>query len=263
MRRIIQIITSLGYNSHIMWLFGGSVIYQGALKGICVPTLNCYGCPAAWFGCPIGNFQHFVVLRIIPYYVLGWFLTVGLAVGRMACGWACPFGLVQDLLYKLQTVKVKMPCWLGYAKYVVLFGVAVAIVFITAEPWFCKICPDGSLIAGIPLVLANPGGDLRALVGWHFYMKIAIFIGVVIACVAIKRLFCRVLCPIGAIYSFFNKASILRISVEEKSCVDCETCRSICPMGVNIKNSPNSIDCIRCLDCVAKCPGRAVKVGIR
>lgn len=156
MRRIIQIITTLIYESHVMPFFGGSVIYQGVLKGVCVPTLNCYGCPATWFGCPMGNFQHFITLRVVPYYVLGFFLSIGLAVGRMACGWACPFGFLQDLLFKARTVKAKLPAWASYAKYVVLVGVAMIVVYITAEPWFCKLCPDGSLIAGIPLELANP-----------------------------------------------------------------------------------------------------------
>ncbi|MEO0226383.1 MAG: 4Fe-4S binding protein [candidate division WOR-3 bacterium] len=262
MRRIIQILTSIGYNSHFLPLFGGPVIYQGILKGVCVPTLNCYGCPATWFGCPIGNFQHFVTLRTIPYYIIGFFLSIGLAVGRMACGWVCPFGFIQDLLYKIKTIKGRLPNWMRYGKYTVLVGVAILVVYFTAEPWFCKICPDGTLIAGIPLILANPGGDLRALVGWHFYMKIAIFVTIILFSIAIKRFFCRVLCPIGALYSLFNRFSILKISVEEKACIDCDTCAAVCPMGVHIKKSTNSIDCIRCLDCVAKCPGRAVKVGI-
>lgn len=29
------------------------IIYQGDLKGICLPLLNCYACPLATFSCPI------------------------------------------------------------------------------------------------------------------------------------------------------------------------------------------------------------------
>ena len=82
-------------------------IWQGPSKQVCVPGLNCYSCPGALGACPIGSLQSFMsgaVLRF-PFYVLGLMILFGLILGRRICGWLCPFGLVQELLYKIPTPK--------------------------------------------------------------------------------------------------------------------------------------------------------------
>jgi polyferredoxin len=261
-RSIVQIIASIIQNSYIPAFFAGG-IYQGVLKSGFVPILNCWGCPLAWFSCPMGALQHFVGLRLIPFYIVGFFGAIGMTVGRMSCGWVCPFGFLQDLLYKIKSVKFTLPRGFSYIKYAVLIGVAVIIAYITTEPWFCKLCPDGALIAGIPLVLADKTGDLKALIGWHFYMKIAILVGILLFSISIKRFFCRAFCPIGAIYSIFNRFSFWKLNIDEEKCIECESCQMVCPMHVPIYKSPHHIDCIRCLDCVKICPTNAIKHQIR
>ncbi len=258
LKRIVQIVASIIQNSYIPAFFAGG-IYQGVLKTGCTPILNCWGCPLAWFSCPMGALQHFVGLRLIPFYIVGFFGSVGMIIGRMSCGWVCPFGFLQDLLYKAKSVKMQLPPWFSYIKYGVLVGVAIIVAYFTAEPWFCKLCPDGALIAGIPLVLADRTGDLKALVGWHFYMKIAILIVIVLFSIPIKRFFCRTFCPIGAIYSIFNRFSLLKLNVDKEKCIECGSCQMICPMHVPIYHSPHHIDCIRCLDCVKICPTNAIE----
>lgn len=262
LKRIVQIVASIIQNSYIPAFFVGG-IYQGVLKSGCVPILNCWGCPLAWFSCPMGALQHFIGLRLIPFYIAGFFGAIGMIVGRMSCGWVCPFGLFQDMLYKVKSIKLKLPRAFSYIKFAVLIGVAGIIAYLTTEPWFCKVCPDGAILAGIPLVLADKTGDLRALVGWHYYMKIAIVIGVVLFSLMIKRFFCRVFCPIGAIYALFNHFSLLRLKVDEKKCIECESCQMACPMHVPIYRSSHNIDCIRCLDCVKVCPTKAIKHEVR
>ncbi len=262
LKRIIQVIAVIVQNSYIPVFFRGG-IYQGPLKQACTPILNCWGCPLAWYSCPMGALQHFVGLRLIPFYIVGFFGAVGMVVGRMSCGWVCPFGFLQDLLYKVRSFKLPLPPWCSYLKYVMLVGVALIIPYLVGEPWFCKLCPDGTLLAGIPLVLADKTGDLRALVGWHFYMKVAILVGIVAFSIAIKRFFCRVLCPIGAIYSLFNRFSVFKIKVDTDKCIECESCQMKCPMDVPIYKIPGHKDCIRCLDCVHVCPTGALTHEIR
>jgi len=262
LKRIVQVIAAIIQNSYIPALFSGG-IYQGVLKRGCTPILNCWGCPLAITSCPMGALQHFISLRLIPFYVLGFFGTVGMIVGRMSCGWVCPFGFLQDILYRIKSVKMKLPKWCSYSKYGVLVGVSVIVVYLTTEPWFCKLCPDGTLLAGIPLVLADRTGDLRQLIGWHFYMKIAILIVVILFAIPIKRFFCRTFCPIGAIYSAFNRFSLLQLKIDKKKCIECESCQQVCPMHVPIYRSPKNIDCIRCLDCVKICPTKAIAHGPR
>lgn len=259
--RIGQIIASIVQFGYIPAFWTG-FIYQGVLKRGCIPILTCWGCPLSLFSCPMGGLQHFLNLRLFPFYIFGFFGTVGMIVGRMSCAWVCPFGMLQDLVHKIKTIKLKLPRWMTYLKYVVLIGVAGIIAWITLEPWFCKLCPAGILEAGIPLVLTDRTGDIKALVGWLFWTKIGILVGVIIFSIAIKRFFCRVFCPIGAIYSVFNRFSLVHFEVDKSGCKTpkCGICNKVCPMDINVHEGPNQKECIRCLECYYKCPHDTVKV---
>jgi ferredoxin-type protein NapH len=260
--RLGQIIASIITLGHVPALWTG-YIYQGGLKSVCVPILNCWGCPLSLFSCPIGALQHFLNLHLFPFYIIGFFGAVGMLVGRMVCGWLCPFGLLQDLLQKIKSVKWSLPKWMTYIKYGVLVIVVGVIAWTSAEPWFCKLCPAGILEAGMPLVFADTTGDIRALVGWLFWVKIMILAVVVALSVPIKRFFCRTFCPIGAIYSLFNRYSLIHLKIDREKCKhpSCGFCKKICPMDINVYDDPNQRECIRCLECVYKCPNIAVSTS--
>ena len=109
-------------------------IWQGDSKSVCVPGLNCYSCPGALGACPIGSLQAELAAREVkfPLYVTGFLLAFGAIFGRFVCGFLCPFGWVQDLLYKIPSKKIstfKGDRWLRYLKYVVL---AVLVVLLPA-----------------------------------------------------------------------------------------------------------------------------------
>ncbi len=100
-RRLIQVISAVLYNCNIGGFAEGK-IYQGASKGMCVPGLNCYSCPGAIGSCPLGSVQSALVSAKykFPYYIIGILLLFGILLGRVICGFLCPFGLIQELLYK-------------------------------------------------------------------------------------------------------------------------------------------------------------------
>ncbi len=261
--RLGQIIAMLIQLSYYPALWTGH-IYQGFTKRFCVPILTCWTCPLSRFGCPMGSLQYFIGRHQIPFYIAGFFGAVGILVGRMSCAWVCPLGFFQDLLKKISKIKVNLPQWLTYTKYAVLIGIAGIAVYLTTEPWFCKLCPAGALEAGIPMVLADKTGALKALVGWLFKTKIVILGFIIIGSIFIKRFFCRALCPIGAIYSVFNRISLVRMSVDPNKCGEkkCNLCRKVCPVDINIYDNPNAKECIRCLECKYKCPKLAVSVAV-
>ena len=107
-RRYIQLLAAVLMNAHITGFYEGK-IYQGKLKAVCTPGLNCYSCPGAYLSCPLGSFQSALVANRnkVPYYVLGMLLLFGALFGRFICGFLCPFGLIQELLYKLPVPKIK------------------------------------------------------------------------------------------------------------------------------------------------------------
>ncbi len=263
LRRSIQAVSALLLNGY--WSFPLSrTIYQGNLKMLCSPGLNCYSCPAATTACPLGAIQNLMAtLRPsweaaryhVGLYVLGWLGMIGGMVGRMPCGWVCPFGLLQDLLYKVPGRKVRLPDILSYGPYFFLaFGIFAAPALIIDEfgygaTWFCKlVCPAGTLEAGLPLLALQPA--LRAMVGYLFWIKLGI-LALFIACsILASRFFCRTTCPLGAIYSFFNHVSLFRLRYNPEKCTHCERCHHDCPMGIKVYESPNDRRCIRCLVCL-------------
>ena len=186
-------------------VFTFSYFLAPILKYIPCPTLTCYACPLSVFACPIGTLQHFVIIGVFPFFLLGILFLVGALVGRWTCGYLCPFGLFQDLLAKIRRKKFDPPSWLGWGRYVSLFGVAIIIPALTHEPWFSKLCPVGTIEAGIPYVAAAllkiklPGQPFDALgmVGNLFWLKIFLLALTIAAAIYIKRPFCRYHLPAG------------------------------------------------------------------
>ena len=234
----IQAAATLLTNIHIPNLFKGK-IYQGNAKTVCVPGLNCY--------------------------ITGFFILLGVMLGRFICGFLCPFGWFQDLLHKIpgkkfSTEKLRL---LRYLKYMILFVFVIFLpIFITnsigmGDPFFCKyICPQGVLEGAIPLSLGNTA--IRSALGKLFSFKLIILIMVILLSILFYRPFCKWICPLGAIYSLFNKISFLSIKVEDDKCVGCHQCTKVCKMDVDVIKSPNHSECIRCGACMKACPKDAI-----
>ena len=238
--------------------FGGFLLYQGPLKGFCVPVLNCYACPLALFSCPIGTLQHFIVIRAIPLYTIGLLGLIGSTVGTLTCGWICPFGALQELMYKIRSFKVRIPRPFRYLRYASLLLLVGILPFLTGEHWFSKLCPQGALEAGVPLALLST--QIRDLIGNLFAMKLAILFGFLFLFVISKRPFCLTFCPLGAILSLFNRFSLLRLTIKRRdSCGQCDVCVVNCPTGIENWERIDSIDCVRCWECVRACPSRLIQ----
>ena len=244
-------------------------IFAGGTKRICVPGLNCYSCPGAFGSCPIGSLQAVLDSRNykISLYVFGFLTVFGVLFGRLVCGWMCPFGLVQDLLYKIKTKfkKKNLPGhkYLRYVRFVLLIVFVILLPSCvvdatgTGKPTFCEfICPSGLLLGGIPLTILNEG--FRAAIGIRFIWKTAILLAVAVGSIFYFRPFCKYLCPLGAIYGCFNSVSTYRLEIDHDKCIKCGACQKACGMDIKTFETPNSMDCIRCGACISACPKEAI-----
>lgn len=246
-------------------------IYSGEGKRFCSPGLNCYSCPGAAGSCPIGAFQAVVgSLRYdFSYYIFGTMALFGVLVGRLICGFLCPFGLVQEILHKIPSKKFSTEkLWpLKLVKYFMLFVVVFLMgVFLTdqfklAPPYFCKyVCPQGILEGGIPLSLFNEG--IRNTLGKLFLLKGSFLALVVILSIYTFRPFCKWICPLGAFYAFFNKISFFQYKVDQDACIHCGKCRKACGMEVDMSKNQTALECIRCGECVKVCPTDAISTSL-
>ena len=169
-RKLVQYMAFALSNPHIGNLSKGR-LYKGPWKNFCNPGINCYSCPAASLSCPIGSLQavNGSMNMSCSFYVVGALCAFGILLGRAVCGFLCPFGLIQELLYKIPFVKRRLPRWPRYIKYVMLAGVFLLPVFVTnavgmGDPFFCKyICPAGTLEGGLPILLSHP--EMRGMAG--------------------------------------------------------------------------------------------------
>lgn len=265
-RRLIQLYAALLFNANLKGFKTGR-IYQGPVKNICTPGLNCYSCPGASGACPMGALQNALSDsgKTAPYYVVGIILLYGLLFGRWICGFLCPFGLIQDLLHKIKTPKLgksRVTRVLSYFKYVILvfFAIIFPLIYAGYEfplPGFCKyICPAGTLEGAVGL-LSNPEnenmlGMLGPLFTWKFLLMVIFLVG----CVFIYRFFCRFFCPLGAIYGLFNKISLVGVKLDRDACTDCGLCVGKCKMDIRHVGDQ---ECIQCGECIEVCPTNAIQ----
>ena len=267
-RWIIQLLSTVFFNGYFAGFAKGN-IYKGSLKNICVPVLNCYSCPGALGSCPIGSLQAVIGSRNfnISFYVLGTIALFGVLLGRIVCGFLCPFGFIQELLYKIPLPKIKVNKkvdkifrWFKYFQlitFVILLPIFITNKFGVSEPYFCKwICPVGILEGGIGLVLTNE--SLKKAIGFLFWWKFGILMLVLVSSIFIERSFCKYMCPLGAFYGLFNKFSLYRLNYSKEKCINCKACEKVCPMNIDVTINCNSVECIRCGKCKNICPTEAL-----
>jgi len=275
MRQKKRLLTQIGFfllQNPFLKNFITGQIYQGDIKVVCSPGLNCYSCPAAAVSCPIGAIQLFLAgaRQSLSLYVTGFLLTTGAVFGRFICGFVCPMGLLQDLLYKIKTPKRIMRLrFLRYVKYAVLAVFVIILPLAVSnelsglgQPWFCTyICPSGTIFGAVPLLAAND--FLRRFAGALLALKLVIAAGVIVVAVFVFRIFCRVLCPLGAIYALLNRISVLHMQCDKDKCVSCGKCDKACHILIEPTKQPNAPECVRCGKCVNACDKKALAYKIR
>ena len=267
-RRLVQLYSALLHNAYLKGFIDGK-IYTGNAKYACVPGFNCYSCPGAVGSCPLGAVQNALAStgHRAGWYVLGILLLYGVILGRTICGWLCPLGLIQELLHKIPTPKLRknpVTRTLSWLKYGILTVFVIAIPlwygvrYDLPLPAFCKyICPAGTLEGAVGH-LANPvNAGYYSMLGILFTRKFVIMMVTGLACIFCYRSFCRFLCPLGAIYGLFNRFNIIGVKVDKDRCNHCGACVRSCGMDVRCVGDH---ECIHCGKCMGVCSKGAISV---
>ncbi|MCU0722864.1 MAG: 4Fe-4S binding protein [Planctomycetes bacterium] len=259
-----QIASLVAINPYVHKLVPG---LSDKLMGFCVPVMNCWSCPLAAFACPVGAVGQFLARGLVPFLSLGILVVTGVLVGRLLCGWACPFGLVQDLMFKIPSRwKLRTPQALRWVKYGLLVAMVIAIPLLfgvsggadeASGYFYCKWCPAGTLEASIPVnvqMALDPEGKKGfgdMVLGYLGSVKFWIAIAFLGSFVVFYRPFCKVACPIGAFLGLFNPVSFLKIGQKRGNCRACMGCADDCPVIPDVVASDNPPECIRCYRCDA------------
>lgn len=240
-----------------------------------------------WVNILAGPFHRAFLLALVP-------LALTLVLGRFFCGWVCPLGALQQFFTWLGRQRGKSKTVFGHRtlswKYLLLIGLLLASLFGTQ--WLGWLDPF-SLLTRSSTVALFPGLNFLAqqalavgadgiglagkavkplydlsrrfllsgqqrtflgafVVGWLFF-------GLLLLNLYRRRFFCNVLCPLGALYGWLGRVSLLHLAINEK-CTRCDVCSSHCTYyGGPFKDYRKS-ECLACMNCLADCPFAAIDV---
>lgn len=221
----------------------GSLLYFGFWREGCV--------------CPIGATQNVVVALVDPGYsipflvVLIFFLPLfaALLFGRVFCGGVCPLGAIQDL-FVLRPVQIprRLDRALGLLKYAYL-GVAIGYAVLPAAEREFLICRFDPFVG----LFRRTGPGWMLLLGGGL-LVLGMFVG---------RVYCRYLCPYGALLAIVSRIAWKRVSITPSRELDCGLCAHACPFGAIEKNRAVRSSCLACARCYDSCPLQRVERGRR
>ena len=188
-----------------------------------------------WYYLFLGVFEaatiHYLVAKILGPLVFG----------RGWCGYACWTAMILDLLPYKTPEKPRRK--LGYIPYILFIG---SFLFV-----------GGLFVFNIP--------NLERIMFWSFIIGNLIYyiLGIYLAFIfKDNRSFCKYICPITIFLKPASYFSLMRIKKDEERCIDCEICKNVCPMDVDMMDNSrkriNGTECILCMKCVEECPQNAL-----
>jgi len=225
-----------------------SVVYLGFYKSHLVSIVDLFG--AIDGNLPIPKYN-------ISYYALAAFVFLSTVLwGRLYCGRVCAFGALTQLMdavfpkrmhVNLPAVFERRAAWIKYALLggVILYFVATrdVLVYRYVEPfWMFGLFGSAGMWVGLGLLLT--------------------------ATVFVRNLYCRFLCPIGALLGIMSGLTVFRIK-RWSECRTCRICEKTCEWGAIRGPEIVKRECVRCDDCERlyldrqKCPHWLILLKVR
>ena len=219
-----------------------------------------------------------------------------LFLGRFFCGWICPMGTLQHFVGNMpseakrgkQRIEANRYKRWQTVKYVVLIAGLVAACFGSMaigwlDPFSLLVRSIGlSILPAInfavhavlaPLesshiaAIKATGGIIHAALQFlvldfrqaHFAQGLVLgvlFVAILAASLRITRLWCRSICPLGALLGTVSRWSVLGLHKDPDSCDKCNRCLMHCQGGDDpIGGAPwRKAECLMCMNCVGSCP---------
>ncbi|MCK5145518.1 4Fe-4S binding protein [bacterium] len=209
------------------------------------------GCPS-----PIGAIQNILMapldfVKTLPFWIkLAVVVVPAFFLGPIFCGWVCPKGIIQELLYRKELhlkIPEKLDNWLRKIPYLVLFALIAVPILFHAKVFTSAVSPFK--------VVFNLMGPPFAL---------GFLIVILISSLFVFRPFCKYVCPVGALLSIVSRIGLFKIKPGE-NCTDCGLCASKCGMDalkISKKGEKPVLDksrCIACGECRVNCSKDCLK----
>jgi polyferredoxin len=198
-----------------------------------------------------------------------------LLLGRFFCGWICPMGTLQHFVGNMpseakrgrQRIESNRYKRWQTLKYVVLIAGLVAAFFGSmALGW---LDPFSLLVRSVGLaILPAFNFAVRAVLTPLEHSHVAAIKAtgetlhsilqatVLAASLRVTRLWCRSICPLGALLGAVSRWSVLGLHKDMAKCNNCNRCLLNCQGGDDpIGTAPwHKAECLMCMNCVGACP---------
>ncbi len=185
-------------------------------------------------------------------------------LAKSFCSHLCPVGLLSELLgrlgLRLTRRTLTPPRWLDLPLRGLKF---VLLGFFVWAVWFA-MSPGG-----VAAFIASPYAKVADAKMWVFFasasrVTIAVLGVLLVGSVFVRDLWCRYLCPYGALLGVLGRLAPLKVTRDAATCTDCQACTKACParLPVHTMHRVASIECSSCQDCVVACPVKGC-LGVR
>jgi polyferredoxin len=197
-----------------------------------------------------------------------------LVFGRFFCSWICPFGIFNQWVSHLFNKRRPADDYLVNAyrsvyrlKYYILVVLLILGVFGSLQTGLLdpiSFVTRSFTLSVFPSVNYWSGGlYLRQPAFYGGVLIAVIFLALLFVNRFITRLWCRVICPLGALLGVFSGISILRIRRDVVKCNDCQKCLQFCHGGCDPQTSLRISECTVCMNCIESCPEDAIHYGLK
>lgn len=185
--------------------------------------------------------------------VLGAFILMTLIGVKLVCGWGCPVGALQEMLYHLPVFsgvkKKRTPFWLSNSIRIILFLIFLVLLF----GWIPGF-REQSIYRFV-----NP----FKLFEWDFRMTAPIIIAIILVpSIFYYRGYCQWVCPFGLLSWLIQDLSVFRVRVNRKTCINCTKCVRACPTNAAkdiYEGKTIKVDCFSCSRCLTVCPNGSLQ----
>ena len=182
------------------------------------------------------------------------FIILAVIGNKIICGWACPFGSLQELIYSIPILRrIKQ----------------------RKLPFFLTNTIRAGLFAAMLLFLFGIIGGRKGTVIYHNlnpfnlfdfdFETIGILLTVIFALLGafiVYRPFCQFICPFGFISWIAERFSIIRVRIDKDKCTECGDCIKACPLEAAkglVERKKLPADCYSCARCLNVCPVDAIQ----
>lgn len=184
------------------------------------------------------------------------FLAMALLARKSFCSFLCPVGTISEWSWKLGQRLFGRNFRVWYPLDLLLRSLKYLLLV-----FFAKIILIDMPLPAIKHFLAGDYWAMADVKMLQFFTNMSLLSGGVILLLTLlslvyKNVWCRYLCPYGALLGLVSMFSPVRVRRNSESCTGCGTCSRVCPARIDVQNKVTvaSAECTGCMTCVSNCP---------